>query len=208
MPDCEDISLAKRLLRHRLREALANVDARTQQAMSNAACERVTQQVSFAQARTVMLYLPLAGEADCTSLIQRCLAAGHTVGVPVADWTQREMTVAVLTSLEEGGLEIGRHGVRMPRAAARLSMDALDVVIVPGLAFDLECRRLGRGGGFYDRFLPRLPARAHTIGLAFDVQIVDRLPVAPHDARVHAVATESRLISPHIARPQRDAAIS
>jgi 5-formyltetrahydrofolate cyclo-ligase len=208
MHDSESILLAKRILRHRLVDALASMDAKTRQRASNVACERVAQEQSFARARTIMLYLPLPGEADCTPLVERCLAAGCTVGVPVVDWTQREMAIAIVTSLDPSGIETDQHGVRVPRSAATLSIDAVDLVIVPGLAFDLECRRLGRGGGFYDRFLPRLPARTHTIGLAFDVQIVDQLPVAPHDAAVHAVATETRLISQHAAPSRRDPAIS
>jgi 5-formyltetrahydrofolate cyclo-ligase len=66
-----------------------------------------------------------------------------------------------------------------------LDISALDAVLVPGVAFDKQNFRLGRGGGYYDRFLNNLPKKIHTIGLAFDFQVVDRLPHDHHDIPVH-----------------------
>jgi 5-formyltetrahydrofolate cyclo-ligase len=65
-------------------------------------------------------------------------------------------------------------------------------VLVPGVAFDIEGARLGYGGGFYDRLLPLLPPDAHRIAGAFDVQVIEQVPVAAHDARVHRIVTETR----------------
>lgn len=68
--------------------------------------------------------------------------------------------------------------------------DSLDVVIVPGVAFTTGGERLGQGGGWYDRFLERLPPTSLTIGVGFEVQICDELPVEPHDVRLDVVVTE------------------
>ena len=67
----------------------------------------------------------------------------------------------------------------------------VDVVVVPGVAFTADGRRLGQGGGWYDRFLARLRAEAVTIGVAFEVQIVESLPTEPHDVAVDCVVTEA-----------------
>ena len=76
---------------------------------------------------------------------------------------------------------------QVPRAA-------IDFVLVPGVAFDLEGRRLGYGGGYYDRLLPLLAPHATRVAGAFDVQIVERVPAAPHDVRVDTIVTESRTV--------------
>ena len=127
-------------------------------------------------------------------LIQTALNAQKVVAVPLVDWNSRGMHAARLTSLDPEALIVGQHGVRTPRVIEAIPIESLDVIIVPGLAFDATGRRLGRGGGFYDRFLAMLPKSAWTIGLCFESQIVPHIPAEPHDSRVRFIATESRLI--------------
>jgi 5-formyltetrahydrofolate cyclo-ligase len=94
-----------------------------------------------------------------------------------------------VTSLKTD-LETGPYGVKQPAddPAKTLAHDCLDIVIVPGVAFDRKNHRLGRGGGYYDRFLGSLPAHVRTVGLAFDFQVVDSLPFqAEHDVPVSCV---------------------
>lgn len=74
-----------------------------------------------------------------------------------------------------------------------MSTDQVDVILVPGLAFDAAGRRIGRGGGFYDRFLLRLPPATLSVGVAFEAQRIDEVPADPHDRRVDVVVTERRL---------------
>lgn len=69
--------------------------------------------------------------------------------------------------------------------------ERVDAVVVPGLAFTVEGHRLGQGGGWYDRFLVRLPQAVLTVGVGFDGQLVGGLPVEPHDVPLHAIATET-----------------
>jgi 5-formyltetrahydrofolate cyclo-ligase len=87
----------------------------------------------------------------------------------------------------------GFHGIDEPLAhCGAVDPAAIDWVLVPGVAFDAACHRLGYGGGYYDRLLPLVPAAAPRIAGAFDVQIVERVPAAPHDIAIDAVVTESR----------------
>ena len=71
----------------------------------------------------------------------------------------------------------------------------MDWALIPGLAFDMRCYRLGRGGGHYDRLLPRLRAESPRWALGFDCQIVPELPIEPHDAQLDGIATPSRMIN-------------
>jgi 5-formyltetrahydrofolate cyclo-ligase len=77
-------------------------------------------------------------------------------------------------------------------ACPRVSRDAIDFVLVPGVAFDRLGRRMGYGGGYFDRLLPHLAPRAVRVAGAFEIQLVDRVPAAPHDIAVDAIVTESR----------------
>jgi 5-formyltetrahydrofolate cyclo-ligase len=70
--------------------------------------------------------------------------------------------------------------------------EAIDWVLVPGVAFDPQGGRLGYGGGYYDRLLPLLPSMTRRVAGAFELQVVERVPAAPHDLRVDAVITELR----------------
>jgi 5-formyltetrahydrofolate cyclo-ligase len=75
-------------------------------------------------------------------------------------------------------------------------MDELDLVVVPGVAFDAEGRRLGRGGGYYDATLALLPRGAARLGVAFEIQVVPAVPEEPHDVRLDGVVTEARVLFP------------
>lgn len=195
MPEEADIASRKSALRKCMKEALAAMSPAERIAASHEACDRVTALPAIRDARTIMLYLALPGEADCRSLITSLLGDGRCVCVPEVEWESRSMRPVRLNTLERSEIVEDRHGVQLPRSIEPIPMSQLDVVIVPGIAFDLRGQRLGRGGGFYDRFLSRLNPATHTVALAFDRQIVASVPTATHDAAVRVIATESRLIA-------------
>lgn len=140
-----------------------------------------------------MLYLPLPGEVDVEPVARRWLGAGWTVCFPRVDWGSGAMEAAAVSG--EAGLrtemEVSEHGVRMPGAGCRgVEIGRVGLVLTPGLAFDIHGGRLGRGGGFYDRFLSRLTIGARVIGVAFSAQVVARVPTEAHDRAMDAVVTE------------------
>ncbi|MCH7847442.1 MAG: 5-formyltetrahydrofolate cyclo-ligase [Planctomycetes bacterium] len=160
---------------------------------SVAACSRLTALEVFQHASVVMLYMPLASEVDLTPVAIRCFQTGKTVCVPLVDWKRRDMEPVEVTSFDDHVMEVDEHGLRMPRGGAPIPPDLLDLVVVPGLAFDAHGHRLGRGGGYYDRFLGRLRRTAATVGLGFDVQITDEVPVNDGDVSVDIVVTDRRV---------------
>jgi len=194
MSDPHAIALLKKQVRQGVRTAVAALTEPQRREASRLACERIEALPMFTAARMLMLYLSLPGEADCTPLILRRFQLGRPVCVPRVDWTRRTMEAVQIASLAESELDVGKHGVRAPRTGTAIARSHIDAVIVPGMAFDVRGWRLGRAGGFYDRFLAGLAPGTLTIGLAFDCQIVDELPVAPHDVPVRMVVTERRVI--------------
>ncbi len=160
---------------------------------SAAACSRLTALEVFQHASVVMLYMPLASEVDLTPVAIRCFQTGKTVCVPLVDWKRRDMEPVEVTSFDDHVMEVDEHGLRMPRGGAPIPPNLLDLVVVPGLAFDAHGHRLGRGGGYYDRFLGRLRRTAATVGLGFDVQITDEVPVNDGDVSVDIVVTDRRV---------------
>ncbi len=104
------------------------------------------------------------------------------------------MKAGRITSITKDELVETRHGLLEPKHLNPVQVDSIDIVIVPGIAFDKSGSRLGRGGGFYDRFL--LHARPPiSIGVAFEEQIINRVALEPHDQPLTLIATPSRLLT-------------
>jgi 5-formyltetrahydrofolate cyclo-ligase len=185
---------AKRRLRLELRERLAAVTPADAAAWSLALCDTVIASEAFRTAKTVMAFIPILGEPDVTRLIDRAWAAGKRVCLPRVDWNLRVMSAAQAPR-DRKDLVPGRHGILEPRPdAPAVPVPDLDMVLVPGLAVDRLGFRLGRGAGFYDRFLAHPALTAASITPAFEVQLVHELPRDAWDVRVHAIATERRWI--------------
>ena len=138
----------------------------------------------FKKAKTVMFYMSFGGEVDTVDMIRAAQKLGKTVVVPVCG-RNRMMSPCVLKN--KGTLLRGPYGIREPALRKPVNLKSLDLVIVPGLAFDKKGRRLGRGKGYYDRFLPKVSRHSVAIGLAYDFQILPFIPTTKYDVGVHKV---------------------
>jgi len=194
LPDSGRTSAAlKTEIRARIRAGLGEMGPEARHDASLAACQRLISLDVFRNASVVMLYMPLETEVDLTPAAIRCFQTGKTVCVPRVDWKRRDMHPVEVTSFDDHFMEADEHGIRTPREVRPVVPAAIDAVIVPGLAFDARGNRLGRGGGFYDRFLARLPRLTRTIGLAYDFQIIDEVPVDANDFSLDLVVTDRRV---------------
>ncbi|WP_405080495.1 5-formyltetrahydrofolate cyclo-ligase [Paenibacillus chitinolyticus] len=147
----------------------------------------------------VLAYVPFRTECGIHRTIEACWEAGIRVFVPRSLHASRELLFHEITQWKD--LQKGMHGIMEPDPLSPALQDPLAAfaVLVPGLAFDTACGRLGYGGGYYDRFLEKLLQAAREEGrdaplfaaAAFDVQLVERLPVEPHDIRLDVLITES-----------------
>jgi len=170
------------------------IDPAARQAASEAIAARIAALASWREASVVMLTLPFGSEWNTRPLLDAALAAGKRVVMPRVN---RQTRMLDLLGIDDPvrDVESGFRGIPEPRTTcAPVAADTVRWVLVPGVAFDVDGARLGYGGGFYDRLLPLLPPGTHRIAGAFDVQVIERVPVAAHDARVHRIVTETRVL--------------
>lgn len=184
---------AKKAVRAQLREVLRAMDPAELHRRSAAAADRLVSTVEFQRAAALMIFLPLPYEIDAQPIAIRAWQAGKTVTVPYVHHTQRHMLPLEINALDEP-MHTDRIGVRTPRRRRPIPVDMIELVVVPGLGFDADGRRLGRGGGFYDRFLSRPDFHGMTCGLALEQQIVDRVPAAAHDVDLDMLVTDEQLL--------------
>ncbi len=164
--------------------------------LSAAIAGRLTALPELLDARLVAGYLATAEEADPAPALRTLVERGAVIAYPrVAG--PGALTLHVVRS--ERDLEEWRFGIRQPKVTSP-SVDPgdVDVIIVPGVAFDPEGHRLGYGGGYYDRLLPKAPS-AFRVGIAFESQLFADLPHEAHDTTVDAIVTPERVI-----RTERD----
>lgn len=135
------------------------------------------------------LYWPVAGEPRTIGYARHFLEAGHVLALPWSDDRAAPMRFRAWGG-EASELEIGPFGIAQP--GADLPEVRPEALFVPLVAFDTALNRLGQGGGHYDRYLEANPGLVR-IGMAWSVQLADRLPLEPHDRPLHYVVTEAQL---------------
>ena len=136
-----------------------------------------------------MVYASFRSEVDTASVISWCREQGKRIALPKV--TGVGTMEVFLVGDPQVDLEAGVWGIPEPRSGLeRARPSEIDVVIVPGVAFDLHGGRLGYGGGYYDTYLPSVPADRLLVGIAFRAQVVDCVPMGPHDRRMDVLVTE------------------
>jgi 5-formyltetrahydrofolate cyclo-ligase len=180
---------SKAAVRRQLSEMLAMMNEADRHRRSVAAATALCSTPEFAAAGTVMLFLSTPHEIDTASIALRAWQAGKTVIVPKVSWDQRRMLPVEIHSLQAVMTTTGA-GVREPIAGKPIPVDLIDLVVVPGLGFTSTGYRIGRGMGFYDRFLAQSDFIGTSCGLAYEEQIVAELPVLDHDVPLCMLATD------------------
>ena len=178
--------MTKGRLRTRLLRTLRSQAEEERHRKSEAIRRKLSRLTVFRRAGLVCCYAALPYEVQTWRLIQQMLASGKRVVVPVV--AGRSLR---LSELRDPATELspGAFGVWEPTPAARrpVGPERVDLVLVPGLAFDRQGHRLGHGHGYFDRLLTRLPRATARVGLCFEFQLLHRLPIEPHDQTVHRV---------------------
>jgi 5-formyltetrahydrofolate cyclo-ligase len=155
-------------------------------------CSRLRQQSVWKSAGSILLFALLPAEADIWALFEEALRVGKTVALPRFS-SQAQSYIACVVQNPEDDLVSGQFGIREPGVSCpEFPLNRLDLVLVPGVAFDARGARLGRGKGFYDRLLADV--RGTKCGVAFEEQIVDAVPVGPLDIRLNCILTPTRWI--------------
>ncbi|MBR1499354.1 MAG: 5-formyltetrahydrofolate cyclo-ligase [Bacteroidaceae bacterium] len=174
----------KRFLRQYIRAQKKQYTAAELAAMSEEIANRVLVSAWWQEAGILLLYYPLADEVDVRPLIREAYREGKHVLLPVVKSEELELRLYKgETSLREGAF-----GIMEPTGPSLVheDYDEIELALVPGMAFDRAGHRLGRGKGYYDRLLPRLP-KARLMGICFPFQLLDEVPAEAHDIPVHEV---------------------
>jgi 5-formyltetrahydrofolate cyclo-ligase len=185
---------AKRRLRETTQAARDAMAPALRAAASRAIADRMAALPSFATARAILVTMPFRSEWDTRLVAAAALAAGKAVASPRVDPAARMLTIHRVTDVQ-ADIAPGYRGIPEPLPHCReIAGETIDWVLVPGLAFDERGRRLGYGGGYYDRLLPLLPRQASRVAGAFEMQIVAAVPTGPHDLALDCIVTEARTI--------------
>jgi 5-formyltetrahydrofolate cyclo-ligase len=178
---------AKESLRVGFKSRRSSLTPRELQVAGDAAARLVTQSPEWKQAKTVCLYASFGGELPTDALLALALLEGKRLLLPRVTARTR-LVLHEVTDLT--ALETSRLGIRQPkRDAPIVALAEAGLILVPGLGFDGAGRRLGFGGGYYDRLLAKPPRKTFRLGHAHAFQLISRLPDEPHDVRVQAVVT-------------------
>jgi 5-formyltetrahydrofolate cyclo-ligase len=143
----------------------------------------------FKNSKNIVLYSSIQYEIETIYLIHQCLQTSKNIYLPYIENVQ----IAQINSLDE--LVLGKYNILEPANNEYLNnLEVIDTVIIPGVAYDKDGNRLGKGMGWYDRFLQRLSPNVLKVALVFDIQIINYVPKDVHDISVDIIITEDRII--------------
>ncbi len=178
------IRLTKEIIRSKILLKLKTHKEEDRERKSRIIKNKLLKSSVFKKAKVIMYYLSFGGEVNTQEMIKAAKKLGKIVSVPICE-NNRIIKPCILT--HRAALKKWPYGVCEPAAKQLISIKDLDLVIVPGLAFDKKGRRLGRGKGCYDYFLKKIPKKVSTIGLAYDFQILPVIPTTKTDISVNRV---------------------
>lgn len=178
-------------LRKALREKRRALSRQEQEKAAQDAAALLAGFSPYQEAKTVMAYIACRGELSLAPVIEDALKQGKTLLLPRCD-APGVMTARRVCSLEE--LALGAYGLLEPAEDSEvIAPQQIDLILVPGVAFDRGGGRIGQGGGYYDRFLPE--AGALRVGVCHDFALLERVPALAHDMRMDRILTPQALLA-------------
>lgn len=186
----EAIACAKQQIRKEMKEKFKRLTDEEYQSLNRRLTREFLTMERVRRSKVVMLYYSIRREADTIELIRQLLSQGKVVGLPICTKTQ-SLNVGRITGLHQVQPKtVGRFCLMEPSTdAPLLGPSELELIVLPGLAFDRSGHRLGYGAGYYDRFLGGKGVNGFKLGLAYPFQLLDHIPVTEHDAPLNGVLT-------------------
>ncbi len=176
---------------------LAGLTAADRHARSIAACQQLMSTREFKAAQTIMIFMSMPTEVETSTLAIKAWQEGKNVAVPRVDWAGKRMEPVEICSLDVGMTTTG-PGIREPITGKAVPLGCIDMVVVPGLAYDHKGYRVGRGRGFYDRFLAQQDFQGTRCALCFHEQLLaEPIPCEPHDAPMDLIVSDKEVIRCH-----------
>lgn len=185
--------MVKHQLRLSLQKTLLAMSSEQRREKSIKACRNLIGTPQFQEASTIMMFLSLPHEVCTNEAILCAWQLGKMIAVPKISWQQRHILPVQINTLEDD-FSTGIAGLRNPVKGAPVPFEKIDLVVTPGLAFDRQGNRLGRGGGYYDRFFTNKKLKTQRCGFAFSEQLIDLVPVSERDEKVDLLVTDEQVI--------------
>ncbi len=184
----------KKTLRKEILQKRATLSTENILEYSDIIASKLYEMDSYKEAKTIMSFISFSDEIHTHEIIKGSIKLGKSIVVPVTIPKTREMKVSQVLDFSE--LEIGYYNILTPKKEFIRFVDpnTIDLILVPGVAFSRNGYRVGYGGGYYDRFFSKLNKEVKKIGLAFDLQIVDKVPTDPFDIPIDLIITEKEII--------------
>lgn len=187
----DDLKRRKRALRREVRARRDALPPEERERLGQAVVRNLLALPAVSQASTVLTFSSFGSEVNTGPIIEQLARDGRRVALPRAEGR----TIVPVAYRSGDPVKPSSFGALEPAGGDPVRPEEIDVVVVPGLAFDRHGHRVGYGGGFYDRFLGRLRPDALTVGICFSVQVVDEVPHGRGDRPVDLVVTEEGAVS-------------
>jgi 5-formyltetrahydrofolate cyclo-ligase len=191
----DEIKTAKEQIRNDIAKALNGVTEKQRNEKTKAIESKLFGFANFLEARIVLLYISGENEVRTKNILKRVYDFNKIVVLPAFDSERKKVTTLKVDHPDKDLLP-GPRGVAQPNPARckPVPLQKIDIAIIPGQAFDEKGARIGSGQGYYDRFIPDLPATTRKVALAFEEQVIPQVPTESHDRHVDIIITEKRII--------------
>ncbi|MFC8689144.1 5-formyltetrahydrofolate cyclo-ligase [Brevibacillus porteri] len=184
----------KKQLRSHILERRKSMSAKEREQLSREVCDHLLSHNRLADAKAIMAFHPFGDELDILPFLHEAKKRGQDIWLPLTNIAERRLIPYRYTGPHM--LKQGVYGIWEPdpTLAEEADVSKLDAIIVPGVAFDSQGGRMGYGGGYYDRFLATLKKLPFLVGVGYSIQVVEHVPLEPHDVLLDAVVTEKGIL--------------
>lgn len=185
--------MQKKILRKRIIEIRDNFDLEIKKNADKSILKILKQQSFFKESKNIFIYIGFGSEIDTGSYIDDFLKAGKCIIIPRIDTITNEMDAVQISNMND--LQSNKYGILEPKPSIKaFDKTLIDLVVMPGVAFDSTGSRIGYGGGYYDKFLQNIKGSIHKVALAYKFQVIDKVPSEEHDINADSIITENEII--------------
>ncbi len=185
----------KKYIRKLMIERRSKLTSDEVQNKSRRIVERLRGTKQYKNSDIILAYMNTKNEVVTTELIKQAIAEGKTICLPLVFKDKNDMEIYKIESINTD-VRIGSYGIYepIPESTTRISDEKIQLILVPGVGFDVRKNRIGYGGGYYDRFIAKLSLEVLKVALAFDFQVLDEIPSDKLDAKMDIIITEKRIL--------------
>ncbi len=185
-----DIKKMKSDLRNMILTDLEDISEDVRNFFSEELAKKLVKMEEITSKDNIMIFLSFKNEIVTDYIFDGLKKLGKNIYVPVTDFQNKRLRICKLENLDD--VEINSYSIREPKTKNEVSPEILDLIIAPGVAFDPDLRRIGYGGGYYDKLFENIRPSTKKIAICFDEQIVNKVPTEEHDHRVDMIVTPTK----------------